>query len=259
MYHYLLITLYLFSYSSVLAQDTIIYIPDITENWEPGQPRVLKVTHVVNDRIVHSFGKDQYLVLKSDEGILIGSTMDKTGMVTAKFELGLVPGCDTIRIIDPIELTEELKLVHYVRAKPHGPYEKYYPDGKIAEQGVYDEGDPLGVIQYFYPSGKLKKKVDHSSKDVHERTTSYYENSNIKEVAGTRSGHLYGEYLEYHENGKLKVKGTYDYIGGGDTIRVIDPITLEEKTEITSPTNTAKSGTWKYYNEKGKLIRKEEY
>lgn len=92
------------------------------------------------------------------------------------------------------------------------------------------EIDDVNGKTYYYYDGLNKKKVKEIFHHIQEFHTSYDRNGNTHDTI------LYiknGPYTRYHENGKLCCSGYY--------------------------TREAKSGTWKFYNEAGKLIRTEEW
>lgn len=87
-----------------------------------------------------------------------------------------------------------------------------------------------------------------------------YENGLLYKKQTYVSGELSGDYLEYHSNGKIKLKGLYALdLASNDTITFIDPITLEEKIEVSTNYSMVKSGTWQYFNEAGMVIKEEKY
>lgn len=92
------------------------------------------------------------------------------------------------------------------------------------------EIDEVNGKTYFYYDSVSKKKVKEIFHHIQEYRTSY------DNLGNTHDTILYiknGPYTRYHENGKLDCSGYYN--------------------------KEAKSGTWKFYNQAGKLIRTEEW
>ena len=96
-----------------------------------------------------------------------------------------------------------------------------------------------GIIKSYYESGKLKKVIDYGDKLVATKkvkVTEYYKNGKIKSKSQKDYClcETYGKKIEYYENGKKKTEENFD--GNG-----------------------RKSGVFKTYNEKGKLIKQVNY
>lgn len=92
------------------------------------------------------------------------------------------------------------------------------------------EIDDVNGKTYYYYDSVSKKKVKEIFHHIQEFRTRYDNHGNTHDTM------LYiknGPYTRYYENGKLDCSGYY---------------TKEEK-----------SGTWKFYNQTGKLIRTEEW
>ncbi len=70
----------------------------------------------------------------------------------------------------------------------------------------------------------------------------YYPNGGIKIKAKKKDSKYYGVYKEFYESGQLKAKGRYK-------IR-----TVKLRLHVTE-----KTGTWRYYDEQGKLQKKEKF
>lgn len=92
------------------------------------------------------------------------------------------------------------------------------------------EIDEVNGKTYFYYDSLSRKKVKEIFHHIQEYRTSYDNHGNTHDTI------LYiknGPYTRYYENGKLDCSGYYN--------------------------KEAKNGTWKFYNQAGKLIRTEEW
>lgn len=128
----------------------------------------------------------------------------------------------------------------YHNNRPSGSYTKFYPDGKVREQGTfsrnkftgtlkryhengtleyeanYDEtGKEEGVVKYYYPNGQLE--FEYSSKDGIPvgKATRYYENGDIR------------EQIEYGSNGKVMKSELKEMVN--PEVQVVDPGASSEK------------------------------
>lgn len=114
-----------------------------------------------------------------------------------------------------------------------GLYKRFHPDGGIAEECTYkngqrngwrklydtsgrleaiypySDGKINGEYQAFYPSGKLKIKAQYVNNEIVGEFLKYYENGNLKERVMFKDNMENGPFEEYHENGNLKWRGSY--------------------------------------------------
>ncbi len=147
---------------------------------------------------------------------------------------------------------------------------EWYADGKMKMVRTYYPDSC--VTEFYYHSGKLKRKdldlpSPYRSELVWAYTAEYYENGRVKftptfimtdgmeiinyyESGGKQlrknwcGGMVYGKWEEWYENGTIKTEGQY---------AERDP---EKKRQYVI---SKKVGTWKYYNEEGKLVKEEFY
>jgi antitoxin component YwqK of YwqJK toxin-antitoxin module len=137
----------------------------------------------------------------------------------------------------------------------------YYPNGQIKRiyknlwgRPEYNElGNYTWIVlteQKYYKNGQIKQTpIDFKSKDNCTRVqplTFYFENGLPSCQLNWLCGALVGEFKEYYENGKLKTFGHY---------------TTDVNKDPSQPLQNGgvENGEWKYYNEKGKLLKTETY
>ena len=124
----------------------------------------------------------------------------------------------------------------------------YYSTGQVKARGFYNyRGAPIGTWQHFYPNAQLQELVTYDAG-----------NPGVK----------IGSYESYYQTGALKSTGFYCTTGFDtttvDSLMMPDPRTGEIKLVISkgSPFRAARShpcGAWRYYNERGELIRREDH
>ncbi|GAA4465704.1 hypothetical protein GCM10023093_18310 [Nemorincola caseinilytica] len=128
----------------------------------------------------------------------------------------------------------------------HGRCVLYYNNGKVRTSGMYLKGKPAGAWEEFYPDGRR-----HLS----------YHYAVLADKDGTYTC-MSGEYNEYYQDGAIKASGLYlaDRRRTTDTQTVEDPVTGDKKKSTFSKSVYVprKIGTWEYYNDAGEVEKKEE-
>ena len=72
-----------------------------------------------------------------------------------------------------------------------------------------------------------------------------------------KNGAEFGDYKEYYDNGGIKTKGQYKHIKGFITNSTFDTQGKENIRKSPSDHIPQKTGEWKYYDEKGTVIKTE--
>jgi len=197
-----------------------------------------------------------------------------------------------IRLIKRYKANDRLNSdQHFTRFGINGNRQSFYPTGEIYDMSYWENGvikspalsfekdGSLRSVSYYdgdfdkrvlyttyYKSGKLKFEARHLTKneDGPFDEIDYFENGQIKMLHRSNQGRQ--TYFEYHEDGKLAFMGDFvnnflcptgkhvTYFKNGN--KRSEKYYLE--TLDQSKTNI-KTGTWKFYNEKGKIIEKQEY
>ena len=116
----------------------------------------------------------------------------------------------------------------------------YYEDGSLRAEGKYFRGDISYWVDY-YKDGKISYKEEyHKSMLYHLEISSYHENGKLKtQMLQTHKKKLTYTKDEYHSNGQISIDGQ---------------VIFNKSNHDYTPT-----GTWKYYDENGKLTKEEKY
>jgi antitoxin component YwqK of YwqJK toxin-antitoxin module len=69
----------------------------------------------------------------------------------------------------------------YENDKPHGPYELFYPYGKLWEKGYHKNNKRDGSFKIWLPNGKLYKSMNYKEGKLNGLYEVYDENANTKE------------------------------------------------------------------------------
>lgn len=165
------------------------------------------------------------------------------------FILGLntfVSGQDFVKKIDTIVTNTDSCVYYNVIIKDE--------KGQILD--IYED------VDCYYLTGELKKRYSSRLNGRNGVYLSYYKNGNLKESYCMINGRRIGRYIKNNEDGKPLIVGKYKTIECLNEIKVERDTTIEKyqgnivKT-IESRIKSIKEGEWKYWNSKGKLIRKE--
>jgi uncharacterized protein len=105
----------------------------------------------------------------------------------------------------------------------------YYPDGKKSYEVTFVNGEKSIRQIYYYTNGKISDESSMLNGEYHGKSTEYYSNGNLKTESTYYYDVLNGSYIEYYNNGSKKTEGFYQY--------------------------GYPHGLFKFYNEKGELIR----
>jgi len=127
----------------------------------------------------------------------------------------------------------------YINGKIQGIKKSYYTNmAKSYEQGVtnimeesfYLDGLKNGSTKWYNKNDKLLAQYNYVNDTLSgEQLTFYEDGTTVKTKENYKNNKLHGLNIEYFPNGIIKIEGYYD--------------------------NGEKSGIWKEYDEKGKLIK----
>lgn len=133
----------------------------------------------------------------------------------------------------------------------NGIFRFYYPNGAISKEESFFEGKKKGDAIFYYKNGTIEArgKFDYMFYKPNIYNDLYLVESKVK------------KWIYYHPNGLKKAQGRYYF----NSI-------IEKKDKFESPNkyvgNTpiyynwktdVKDGVWRYWDEEGKLIKKENY
>lgn len=161
-----------------------------------------------------------------------------------------------------------------------GMWEEYYLNGKLKSKGAYKNGKKVGPWEYYFTNGKIEQKGKYDSNGrVSGEWNWYYENGNLLRREEFRRGVEDGELEEYMVDGKLITKGEFfDGEKEGEWF-----YELNDHLEQGKYKYGLRNGVWfhkypngkiafegayvegnpegkhLYYNEKGYLIKEENY
>jgi len=163
---------------------------------------------------------------------------------------------------------------HYFFDVPIGRWINYYPNGEIESIENYPVDSCIYLLCDQYSIGVsdgfkyLSAGSVFSFKAVpHGEWIEFYPAGNVRAKKNFHLGLEIGQWEWYHENGIKKMEGTYfeEYLKEHPcTIDVIDdPHEKDNDEQVYSAGNFVhirpKHGVWKYWDEKGILVKEEIY
>jgi antitoxin component YwqK of YwqJK toxin-antitoxin module len=202
-----------------------------------------------------------------------GNTRDDDLVISEYDVFCPVMGGDSIRIYRGIKATGIVKDMHpdgslkhkgyYDQGRITSSFTNYYPGGRM-ERSFKAVNDVKGNLLVYYENGNLKSQVEYV-KGGTRRWTDYYSSGNKEFEEEFNKGLDYYLYMRfYYESGQPKIlfeltdlkQKTYSYREYYENGRV-----KEEGQKFFNPSlnDYPMAGTWKYYDEQGKLIMEEDY
>ncbi|MDW7976130.1 MAG: hypothetical protein RMI35_06195 [Leptospiraceae bacterium] len=105
----------------------------------------------------------------------------------------------------------------------HGKFKQYFRNGKVSQEGIYEEGYRVGTWYYYYPDGKFYLIINYQKEPVSNffflnSTTGnenglykrFYPGGIIEEEGYFLGGKLHGKRIRYHKNQQLHFVMEYD-------------------------------------------------
>jgi antitoxin component YwqK of YwqJK toxin-antitoxin module len=107
-----------------------------------------------------------------------------------------------------VEDTNEFgRKIRYERRKSdfakEGLFQRFYEDGVVAEEAMYQNDTLHGTQKFFYPTGKLEREQNFNHGVDHGPYKKYYENGQLEISYQFVNGAIEGESIRYYPNGKV--------------------------------------------------------
>lgn len=152
---------------------------------------------------------------------------------------------------------------NFTKGARNGAFAIFNPSGKPSLTGEHTNGEETGVWEVFDKDGTLLRqvyKLEVGPDSIVPQNGEYvinYGNEMPKEVAEYKTGVLHGTRETYYNNGEWElVKKVEPRTGDSDVYREMVGHTVKERCRYVYG---KKHGMCEYFNEDGKLDRKEEY
>ena len=162
----------------------------------------------------------------------------------------------------------------------------YWQNGVLSELNSSENGFFFGRFTMFYDNGKFwSKKKFNQNGQIDGTSKTYFPNGKLSSIEHYKNGERIKNAKIYHENGKISIYAKYEngistyeemYRDNGqiyrieeidiekDDIRIISITEIDyhengKIEKITKHIDGEPKGEWKFYNEKGKLVKIEKY
>jgi antitoxin component YwqK of YwqJK toxin-antitoxin module len=164
--------------------------------------------------------------------------------------------------VETVESKDDLgRVIRYERRKKdfakQGLYQKFFPDGKLAEEAHFIADSMDGEHKYFYPGGGLES-VEHYRKGAyHGKYQKYYENGTVQLEQNFENGALQGQSIAYYPNGTVKEKVTLvnNDENGPFSEYYENGVLKTEGVYVPGDDVPLEEGELKEYDESGTLVR----
>ena len=144
----------------------------------------------------------------------------------------------------------------YSDAKKYGTFKLKDTVKLYEEETTYDATEST-TYKYFHPNFKLKQEGKMINGKKEGLCKSYNDKGILITEVNYKNDTEFGDYKEYFDNGTLKVKGQYKHSSGFVTHSTFDPQGKENIRKTASNNIPTKFGEWKYYDEKGNVVKTE--
>ena len=94
-------------------------------------------------------------------------------------------------------------------SKDDGPYEDYYPNGKVRGDGTFKNNKVEGLFTIYYDEGQILKEFQFSDGKRNGKMNWYFKNGKLKVLGYYKDDKQDGPYKYYNENGQLELEETY--------------------------------------------------
>jgi len=107
------------------------------------------------------------------------------------------------------EKREFIFLVTHDYGNENGPYMRYYPDGKLEEEGSFRAGYFEGPVTRYHPNGKVLLKGQYQKDLIVGRWLYYYPNGTLLREENYTAGALDGILRSFYPDGRFYMETAY--------------------------------------------------
>ena len=192
---------------------------------------------------------------------------------------------ENIKTIGYYSNNHKYRETNYLRGQLNGKDEKWYTDGKKKALTYYYKGNRSSPIITWYDSGEIQSVYDLDEKSNKGSIITWYKNGNIQQetfaIDSSKNGFAENEYYEngmikrieianqgkqeyttYYNNGQIAWDGMIvDAIWSqvGHWQEWYEDGTPKREYYFNDSISNQKEGIWKWWDEKGNLIKQEYY
>jgi antitoxin component YwqK of YwqJK toxin-antitoxin module len=93
--------------------------------------------------------------------------------------------------------------------KRHGPFQTWYPDGQLRQEGTYRYGQPQGRWTYYYPNGQKRMDGTWRFGKTQGRWTYFHENGSRESAGRFLMGKREGRWTYWDTAGEMRFEGDW--------------------------------------------------
>ena len=99
----------------------------------------------------------------------------------------------------------------YVDGKKVGSWERFHPNGQLAQKGTYEDHKPVGLQEVFHENGQLKSSGHFKNNKKQGKFEEYAKSGQLEVKKNFIDGQQDGSYESYYQNGQLNTKGSFKH------------------------------------------------
>jgi antitoxin component YwqK of YwqJK toxin-antitoxin module len=118
----------------------------------------------------------------------------------------------------------------FLKGREHGNWFKFYPDGKMQEQRVFENGKKTGTLITWWPSGNKQTHCQFLNDEYEGTSKEWTDNGMLVKEMNYKNGQEEGWQRWWHDNGKvrsnyiIKQGRRYGLLGTKHCVNVSDSI-----------------------------------
>ncbi len=122
------------------------------------------------------------------------------------------------------------EVAQYLAGKEDGLWRKYYEDGQVMEERLYDHGKKTGDYLAWWPNGNKKLHYRFVNDEYEGTCREWNESGRLVQEMNYVKGHEEGSQKMYYDNGKIRSNYTiiagrrYGLLGTKNCVNVADSV-----------------------------------
>lgn len=100
---------------------------------------------------------------------------------------------------------------NFTNQKLQGPFNRWYPDGKLMAQGQYNQDQRDGTWTWYYPDGQERLRIQYNNGTLQGQYIRYYPTGQLESNIQYDNGQANGVFIRRFPNGDPKLIGGYKH------------------------------------------------
>lgn len=176
-------------------------------------------------------------------------------LIISKSLLAQAGASDSLNVLDADGKKQGHWVVMNNMKKP--PLPDYNSTQKV-EEGKYKDDKKTGVWIMYFPNGNKRSEITWQNNSKNGYAKIYYETGEVMEEGDWKGSYWSGAYVMKYPNGNIQHK--FNFNAGGKTEGPQEYHNEEGVLTMKGEKKNGKeTGTWAYYDDKGKLVKEVTY